>query len=510
MNDGDGRLSRPGFPAVESRPMPSDVLSCPYCNSPAAVPPGARPGQRIPCPRCGESFPYRGPTDDRVTPSAAPAPAPPPDAVAPARHLSNRAVALVILVGMAAMAIIGLVYALNTEAIRRSYDVKLPKSRAISIPWYAFALLAMYVLGLVALWFWGWNRREQRGQAPEPVRRRLSVLYGLSVLVFILVELIVVVMHARAPRPAEPEGPPAVRAVPPAELAALGYLPDDTDVILAVHAAELLDEPSGRDLTRHLGNDVLSAASIENWSGLKLDDIDHAVLGLTLDESLLVHPTLVVRARRPIDQEKVRAALKAQARRELDGRPVYPFLMRTGLPLLPELEANAWFADERTLVVAKKFDDGPGHRVPLAPHAGIDHLRPDLRALLRERLGAPAQVWLAGHRPDWDTLSPLVRLVLQRKENAAAAKVTTFGLWLTAGPDGATVRGAFDCEGEDAARALEAYLAPANHKGIKEWVAPGDSGPMERAFANSLKITQHGTWVELQASADAESIRQEK
>ncbi len=492
--------------------MPSSVLSCPYCNSPAEPPAGARPGQRIPCPRCGESFAYRPPAGDEptVAPPPPPAPAEPPAPPAAPARFSNRAVALTVLAVMAVMALAGLVYALNTEAIRRSYDLRLPKSRSISIPYYAFLPLALYVVGLVALWFWGWNRRDPNDRTAAPPSRRLWGLLGLSVLVLVVVELAVVAMHARAPRPAEPEGPPPVHAVPPAELAALGYLPEDTDFIVAVHAAELLDETTGRDLVRHLGNDVLNAQSIESWSGLKFGDIDHAVLGLTLDENLPIHFVLAVRARRPIDQEKVREALKAKPRRDLDGRPVYPFVMQTNLPFLRDLEANAWFADERTVVVAKRFDDGPGHRIPLTPRAGVDHLRPDLRQLIRERMGSSAQVWVACHRPAPDALFPLVKFVLLRRENAPAAKVKTFGLWLTAGPDGVALHGAFDCDDEEAARALEEYLAPANREGIKEWVAPRDSGPLERAFAGSFKETRHGTWVDIQATASAEALAEKR
>jgi hypothetical protein len=181
--------------------------------------------------------------------------------------------------------------------------------------------------------------------------------------------------------------------------------------------------------------------------------------------------------------------------------------MHTNLPVIRELDANVWFADETTLVVAKMFDDGSDRRVPLAPHHGADHLRPALRGLLRDRVGASAQVWLAGQVPAPDELFPPLALVLGMEDNAAVRKLKTFGLWLTAGPEGAAVRGAFDCDDDAAARALEAYLAPTQHKGIKEWFAPGETGPMEREFARSLTISRQGTWVELQAKASASAIQ---
>ncbi|HKI34669.1 MAG TPA: hypothetical protein VKA46_22625 [Gemmataceae bacterium] len=517
--------------------MPTDVLSCPYCNAAAEVPAGTHPGQRIPCPRCGESFPYRPPTDEGVT--ASPAPAPPPmvgpplepwprrrfaqgpfirrflwffEGPAPStpRQFSNGQILLLLFGGMVGIALIALVFALSTSGIRREYDVHLPKTRAFSVPIYVVFPLGVYVLGLIAAWFWGWNRRDRQDRTREPLWRRLSVLYGLSVLVLIVVELAVVVMHARAPRPAEAEGSPPVSVVAPAELAALGYLPDDTDLIFAVHAAELLDDPLGRDLVWFLGDESINLHSVEGWSGLKLEEIDHAVFGLTLDESLPVRFTLVVRTRRPIDRDQVLKALKAEKQRDVDGRPVYPFVMKTNHWLFRELGANAWFADDHTLVVAKKFEDGPGHRVPTEPRAGLGHLRPALRGLITERIRPPAQAWVAGRLPPRDDQFAGLKLLLQDRDNAPLEKVKTFGLWVTADPKEATLRAAFDCDDAEAVEALATYLGPDNRKGLKAWFAPGQGGPMGREFAWSLKMTRQGTWLELQAKASAEAIRKER
>ncbi len=488
--------------------MPSDVLSCPYCNTPAKPPAGARPGQRIPCPRCGESFPYRGSDDTGAVTASSPPPAPPPPPV-PARRFSNAAVGRFVLGGMAVMALLGLAYALSTQGLRREYDVHLPKSKAITIPVLVVIPLMLYVAGLIAAWFWGWDRRD-RGATTPPRPRRIAGLIGLSALVLVVVELALVVMHARTPRPAELEGPPPVHAVPPAELAALGYLPQDTDLILAVHVAELLDDPVGHDLMVHLGNESINLQSVENWSGLKVADIDHAVLGLSLTNDLPVHFTLVVRARRAIDRQKVREKLKAKPQRELDGRTVYPFVMQTDLPVFSKLDANLWFADEHTLVVAKRFADGAEHVIPVTPRTGLDHLRPALRHIIAERMGPSTRAWAAARLPDETDLFPPLRIVLLNRDNEPLKKLKTFGIWVTTGGEGATMRGAFDCIDEDGAKALMAYLAPTNRKGIKEWLMTPDAGPMERAFAGSMTIAQDGTWVNLTAKADAAAIRRER
>ncbi len=488
--------------------MLSDVLTCPYCNTPAAPPAGARPGQRISCSRCGESFPYRG-SGESTPVTASPMPAPPPPPIAAPRRFSNGEIGRFVLGVMVVMAVIGLAYALSTQGIRREYDIHLPKTKAISIPVYLMIPLVLFVVGLIGAWFWGWNRRE-RSDTTAPPARRIWGLMGLSALVLVVVELALVVMQARTPRPAELESLPPIHAVPPAELAALGYLPQDTDLIMAVHVAELLDDPIGSTMIEHLGNESINLQSVEKWSGLKVADIDHVVLGAPLDLDLPVNFTLVVRARRAIDQGKVREKLKAKPQKELDGRTVYPFVMQTDLPIFRELDANLWFADEHTLVVAKRFADGPDHVVPTAPRTGLDHLRPPLRHLIAERMGSSTCAWVAGRLPDHDTLFPLLQLVLNRPENESVRKLKTFGVWVTTDHEGATMRGAFECADEDGARALKAYLVPANRKGIKEWLMTPDAGPMERAFAGSMTINQDGTWVTLTAEAGAASIRREK
>jgi hypothetical protein len=39
--------------------MSTELLTCPYCNAEVTVARGTPAGRRVPCPRCGETFPYR-------------------------------------------------------------------------------------------------------------------------------------------------------------------------------------------------------------------------------------------------------------------------------------------------------------------------------------------------------------------------------------------------------------------------------------------------------------------
>jgi hypothetical protein len=249
------------------------------------------------------------------------------------------------------------------------------------------------------------------------------------------------------------------------------------------------------------------APNLEKWAGLRLDDIDHAALGLKLDDELLTRFVLVVRARRPVEQQSVRDALKTEGKREVGSRQVYPFVLKTGLSLPPTVSASAWFADEYTLVIAKEFD-----RIPLAPKAGLDHLRPALRQVIKERMGPSAQVWAAAHAESWDGLNFFLRTGLENyleKDAPTFKKVRTAAVWLTA-DDGVTLRAAFDCADEDGAKVLAAYFTPKEGKGLKALAARPDSGPMARELVDSLKATRHATWVDLQAKASAEAVRGQK
>jgi hypothetical protein len=406
---------------------------------------------------------------------------------------------------MAALALLSLVYALHTQALRRSYDVELPKSRAIDVPVFARVALGIYVAGLIGAIVWGWNRGERAaGEQARPWTRRLGVP-GLAVVALVGIGLALLAIRSRPVRPPLDLDHIKTEAVAPAELAALGYLPDDTDMIVAVHVGEAQNDETGRELLRRVGLGGAGAPQLEKWTGLRLDEIDHAALGLKLDADMLTHFVLVVRARRSIDEQRVREALKTDSQQQVDGRPVYPFVLETGLDLVAKIGASAWFADDRTLVIAKNFS-----RVPLVPKTGIDHLRPALREVIKERMGSSAQAWLAAHVDSWEGLNFFVQQGLANELERDAdtfKKVRTLALWLTA-DNGVTLRGAFDCDDEDASKAVQAYLEPSNRRGLRTLFDPKQTGPFGREIIDSIRTTQHGTWVELQAKASAEAAGQ--
>ncbi|MBY0525094.1 MAG: hypothetical protein K2R98_16940 [Gemmataceae bacterium] len=107
--------------------MSVDSLSCPYCNSLVPPPAQAPITQRLTCPRCGESFPYRSAEAAQAAANgtASASLLATQVAAAPARsRWSNRAIATSVLGIMVLMAAVGLTYALLTVEWRRSRDPK--------------------------------------------------------------------------------------------------------------------------------------------------------------------------------------------------------------------------------------------------------------------------------------------------------------------------------------------------------------------------------------------------
>jgi hypothetical protein len=427
----------------------------------------------------------------------------------PARPLSNRTIGLIVVGVMIVMASIGLLFALDTESVRREHDHFLPKSKTFSIALIELVALGSYVLCLFAAWFVGWNRRDRPDVEIRPWSR-LSGLFGLFILLQLVALLGFMMYNARRERPVE-AGPSAVQTVPPAELAALGYLPNDVDAIIGVHFAEARDNAIGKELLGRFqtGPDELGIQSVAEWTGVKVEDIDHAVLGLKLDD-LLMGFALVVRTRTPVDQEKVRENLKTRAKQELDGHTVYPYSLDLKVPALQKagfnkLSAYIWFADDRTLVVAKDFKP-----IPLKPHVGCEHLsHADLRTVLKERMGRSAQVWLAGHVETWEELQALANFAKNpelEEQLATLSKTRTLGIWLTCADD-LTLGAAFNCTDEASAKTLQTKLTPKKPGEAMPLGLRADASPLSKALIESLKTTQDGTWVQLQARASADAVR---
>src|SRR5207237_6218644 len=167
---------------------------------------------------------------------------------------------------------------------------------------------------------------------------------------------------------------PAVLSVVPGQLVALGYLPEGTDAMAGIHVSELMTQPDSATILRLMRSDRanLGIHRIEELTGLKLEDLDHVVLGLKMHENDLPRLLLVVRTQRPYDLEKIRGALNARGTKGFQDKMLYRVA-----PEQIQLGGVLWCADERTLVFGLQASDFEG--VPATPIAGGDRFPAELQ-----------------------------------------------------------------------------------------------------------------------------------
>jgi hypothetical protein len=420
--------------------MSVEPLTCPYCNAEVTVAAGTPAGRRVPCPRCGESFPYR-PSEGVTTspPPGLPITAGPRAPEVPATDTFRLKAGLLLGIVGAAGAV--------TLAYIRSLDV-------------AVIVCAMAAVALLWLWFLRRPRSNLTLAAFVLANMALVAAAGLTLALRTQAERRAHdagLPRGRRPSRGRPEPPvqgvPAPpEAVAPDRLAALGYLAPDTSVVLGVHLAELLADDTGRRLLNDpikVGATEFRLGAVEKWTGLRPEEVDHVVLGVKADDPFPPRLNVVVRTRQPYDAAKVREALKA--RRAGGGKKeLYRFDGPGGVPLV------LWCADERTLVLGLLANHL--EPVPAEPRDDLGALVPELRPVLRERMRPAGPVWAAGHARDWanTAAAPLLER-LGKDDRARVRSVQTFGVWLQPGRE-VTVNAVFRCSDAAAARGLEEYV----------------------------------------------------
>ena len=366
--------------------MVHEPLYCPYCNASVPVPSGAVAGQRLFCPRCGDSFVWRAPGGEAIqaSPPSMPAPRPPNAAPAPPsdRRSANRKVALLVVGVMLLMGGVGLAYALWTEQTRRSHDTGLP---------------------------------------PELMARRHKRTLGQAVV-------------ETTPTPSSSEDNSS-RA--PERLAALRYLPRGTRMLLAADVVEWQRWRSEKPWLKrplHIAGHEVPPNDLQAWTGLTSDAIDHLVIGATLPASgketgRLPAVYLVVRARKTLALSQVLEALhssidKGSLRSQ---KTIYPATLPS--PIGP---VSLWFADGRTLVF-NLFGDDELKKVPFTPQSGLDHLDSDVRSALVDRLRGPSPLWAIAHMeaaPRPEEIDKLPGLRLPGGLGEQWKKLDTVAVWL--------------------------------------------------------------------------------
>jgi hypothetical protein len=354
--------------------------------------------------------------------------------------------------GLVALAFLG--YAWQTQQIRREHDLQLPKGQSITIPLGIALACDVYIVALVFAILRPQNR-------PGPLR--LTIMLAAISTAIVTTGLLRV--HIRVSSDSNPAEDvfvtPVARHARPAELSALGYLPADVNLIIGVQVSALMETREGQEYLAGAQPDKSSnLLSIENWTGLELNDIDYVVAGLKIDNNLLPSLILVIETRRPFDAAKVHEKLRA-------GRWPDPEAVR--------------FPSSHTLILA--LNKKELEHVPAKAHVGIDHLAAPLRATLQERIAIRSQVWAAGHAEDWKKTLALTYLATLPEENRKVLeKVQTFAVGVHVEKP-ATITGAFQCVDEPSAQALDEFL---RRQHVPE--------------LSNVKSSQKETWVSIQAN----------
>jgi hypothetical protein len=440
--------------------MSPSICHCPFCNSRFALG-DPSPAQRITCPRCGESFAWRPASEDTEQGVALEEPGSadanlllssnaPVTAAQP--RFSNRTVALLVLALMSVMAGIGLVFMVQTQQVRRGYDrMKPPKYEVISIPLAGRIVLSVYMLGLAYFIL----RGSRSGEGSARPSSELPVLRTAMGALLVLLALVLPFLLTTRPEPRSPDDDLLpVQAVPPAELAGLGYLPADVQVVAGVHVAAALQTESGRKLVKQLrlGPGDLSVEVLADWLGLRPDEIDHIVLGLKPALQLYV----VIQTRRPYDRERVTHFKKLDVREHPQAAPSLPLYQCN---IRPFLEPTILCAHERTLLLFENVDPKVIAKLQVPAPSGSDHLAAPLRDFLREEngLASGAQLWFAARG---ESLSnPLIQLLAPFKNPALFKKIESFGAWARLTDSEIQLTSEVNCSDTETASAVAGLLA---------------------------------------------------
>jgi hypothetical protein len=380
--------------------MYSDPVTCPYCNALVAVAPGAVEGQRIPCPRCGEAFPLLraeppAASDNRSQPDPSAITAEPPKE---RKHWSfskpvqaNRRLVLIVLGVMTCMAAGALAFALSTESFRRGNDKGLTKGR--------------------------------------PKRRP----------------------------PLEDTSASAETPTPPKKLAALAWLPPDTNLIVGVHVHEIARNNANRALLTQplkpvlFNNARVTIETLTQATGFKLDDIDHLVLGVKVDDAVfplnIPHVTLIVRTRRDYDPDELLKRLNAERAGTSGSRTLYEF------HVTDTFKPGVCCLDNQTVAFA--LVPNQLKAIPASPRTNLGQLPREVRDVLQERVGPGGPLWIAGHSDDWS--QTFLRALFKEPARVRLSKVRAFAAWVQL-DDPVLVQAAFHCGSDPAAQDLQKYL----------------------------------------------------
>jgi hypothetical protein len=367
--------------------MNPEPLTCPYCNARVPWPAAGQAPGRVTCPRCGEVFPYHPPDTAELAPGPLPTTNGPPTEARLLRAAPTHfAVQLGIVSGLVVLA----------SLILRVAFPESPTTRT--------AFPFMFLLGgggaVVSAWLWYFRRpRTNAGTA--------AFLLGNMVLVALIVlpyALLTTEFRRSHDPPRKTDLGPSVPGERgktgdprgPAALAALGYLPADSNLIVGVDVARMLVKPAGKAFLDKPSWGPLETAlgQVEKWTGLKKEAIDHIALGTRTHTFPWLRLTVVVQTTVPYDPALFRFVLDKEKSMEHHERQLYPIQLPGGG------QGALWCVGERTLLLRLWWDPAEFREMkaslPLKPRPGIEELAPALRDGLEKRLPRDALVWIVG------------------------------------------------------------------------------------------------------------------
>jgi hypothetical protein len=289
--------------------------------------------------------------------------------------------------------------------------------------------------------------------------------------------------------------PPSVLA--PGELVGLGFLPEKVNVVAAVQVAALANDRAGRELLESPRPALLELllGTVEKWTKLTAQDLDHIVLGTEVSDRL-PQMTVVVQTRQPYDRSALASALHPSKPTLQRGQPLYRFGLHPG-------EGMLWCAQPRTLVLlfrldALKMEDLDA--IPLSPREGAATPPQALQALLAgHRVDKQSLIWAAGRLEEADAIEELAAFAkLPTGAIQFLAKIQAFGLSLLSQGDLELI-GHLQTGEEKTTRWVQEQL-----QGLKV----GNLKPLKVAVPPPEVIGPAGRWVTLQMRGNGPAMRE--
>lgn len=234
----------------------------------------------------------------------------------------------------------------------------------------------------------------------KPITNRRMGMYILGGMGVMALAALVFALLTQAQRRARDPKRPEVIVQPPTELAAMHYLPRETNFALGVHVASILNDPDAAKLLEEPYPAMLDWVlnTVKKRTGMTLREVDHFILGTELDVKL---PTLVlvVQTHRPYSLGDIQKAMLPATATVHEGQPLYRF------PTPPFGEAFLWCRAPKTLIFLWRPESVDRKDLATIPKGNaVDPVPPPLADFMTKRLEKQSLMWLVG---DFSSLSKL-------------------------------------------------------------------------------------------------------